>query len=184
MAYLILGLIIFVAIHYVPTRPDLRQQFVDRVGVIAYRGLYSVVSLSSLALIIYGKSVADYIDVWVPPAIFRLVTVALMVPAGILAVANFVPGNAIKAKLGMPILVAVKVWAFAHLMANGDLASMILFGGFLAWAIFQYRSARRRNPPSGNGATIGMPEMVTVAAGSLLYGIVFFLHPVLFGAAP
>lgn len=182
MLVLIIGLIVFLGVHLLPTAPGLRGELRDRLGANGYRAAFSLASILGFVLIVYGWRLSPTVVLWSPPVAFHYLTLALMLPAMILVVAAYVPENSIKAGLGHPMILGVKTWAFAHLLSNGDLASLLLFGSFLAWAIYDFRSARRREPaPGGGGFEASMPNLVTAAAGFLLFGVLFALHPVLIG---
>jgi len=131
MTLLIIGIAAFLSLHVVPTFPDLRERLVARLGEGPYKGLFALLSVASFILLVYGFAKAPLIQLWSPPSWTRWVAIVLMLPAFIFLVAGYVPGQ-IKAKLKHPFLVAIKTWALAHLIANGDLASIVLFGSFLA----------------------------------------------------
>ncbi len=126
---------------------------------------------------------AGYIDVWTPPTGMRHLTILLMWPAMICLVAAYVPGE-IKRRLKHPMLVAVKIWALAHLLSNGDLGSIILFGSFLGWAVYDRISVKRRVDANGPAVTPGgrRNDVVAVVAGTILWVLfMFVLHPLLIG---
>jgi uncharacterized membrane protein len=145
MTLLIIGIIVFLGVHLLPTVADLRAQLVSSLGEAGYKIAFSLLSLASLALLIYGFATAPVVQLWSPPAWIRWVAIVLMLPAFIFLVAAYVPGR-IRARLKHPFLVAVKTWALAHLLANGDLASMILFGSFLAYAVYDRITLKHRRP--------------------------------------
>lgn len=154
MQWLVLGLIVFLGVHSVRiVAEDWRQQTIERVGPAAWKAGVSVLSALGLALIVWGYAQARQtpVELWVPPLGMRHAAALLTLIAFVLLVAAYVPGNAIKARLGHPMVLSVKLWAFAHLLANGTLADVLLFGGFLVWAVFDYRSARRRPSPTASG---------------------------------
>lgn len=134
MMTLLLGLIVFLGIHLLPTFPDIRKRYVDKLGELLYKGIFSLISLVGFGLIIIGKADAPYISVWEPPQFFAIATKVLLLPAFVLIVAAYIPSN-IKRRIRHPMLVAVKLWALGHLLINGDVASMLLFGSFLAYAV-------------------------------------------------
>ncbi|MDO9242321.1 MAG: NnrU family protein [Rhodocyclaceae bacterium] len=151
-AYLILGLVLFLGIHSVRIfANDWRDAQVARMGELRWRGVYALFAIAGLALIIwgYGLARADPVVLWLPPAWTRHLAALLTVPAFILLVAAYLPGSHIKAKIGHPMVAGVKVWALAHLPANGNLADATLFGAFLVWAIADFVSARRRDRIAG-----------------------------------
>lgn len=148
MTMLIWGLVLFLGVHSLRVfaegwRTALRQ----RMGENAFKGVYSVVSIVGFALIVWGYAAARQqpLVLWVSPAWTRHLAALLTLPAFVLLVAAYVPGNAIKARLHHPMVIAVKVWAFAHLLANNTLADLLLFGGFLVWAALSFRAARGRD---------------------------------------
>lgn len=184
MAIMILGLVVFLGVHSIRIVAEpWRQARIQQMGLMAWKGLYSVVALIGLVLLIwgYGQTRLDPVWVWQPPTALRHLTLLLMIPAMILLVAAYVPGNALKARLGHPMLLAVKVWALAHLLANGRLSDIILFVAFLVWAILAFRTARRREPAAGGGGR-GAATLITVVLGLVVYGLfVGVLHAWLIG---
>lgn len=192
MLTLILGLFLFIAIHLVPTQTELRAGLVTRYGEGAYKAVFSLVSAIGLALIIlgYGKLQAmpgKNPDLWYPPIWTRHIALALMLPSMILLVAAYVPSR-IRDAVKHPMLAAIKIWALAHLLANGDLASVVLFGSFLAWAVFDRISVKRRGALGPIGNRRGGPiinDALVVAAGVALYFLVLhWLHALLIGVSP
>jgi len=187
MTLLIIGIIVFLGVHLLPTFPDLRGKWMARLGEGGYRTLFSILSLLGFVLIVWGFAKAPVIQVWSPPNWTRYVAMVLMVPVFILLIAAYLPGE-IKAKVKHPFLVAIKTWALAHLIANGDLASIILFGSFLAYAAFD-RIAIKHRPATGHmGAAGGGPprnDAIAVVGGLTLYVIfLVWLHPLLIGTSP
>lgn len=182
MIPMILGLLIFLGVHSVRiVADDWRHLQIQRLGEPAWKGLYSLVSVVGLVLAIwgFGQMRLDPVFVWSPPPGLRHVVALLMIPAFILVVAAYVPGNAIRARLGHPMLLGVKTWAFTHLLTNGRLGDIVFFGAFLVWAILAFRNARRRDRavppaavPSRSSATL-----LTVVIGLVAYGLfAFVLH--------
>jgi uncharacterized membrane protein len=154
----------------------------------AWKGLYSVVSLIGFGLIIWGYGLARQqpVVLWVPPVATRHIAALLMLFAIIMLVAAYVPGNAIKSKLHHPMTLSVKTWALAHLLANGNLADVLLFGSFLVWAVFCFIAARKRDRVAGTVYPAGraMPTVITVVVGLVVYGgFVMVLHKWLIGVA-
>ncbi len=182
----ILGLVILLGAHVFVTMRDRRAALVATLGEWPYRGLFSLVSIVGLVLIGYGFAsyrAAGLITVWSPPGWTRHIVEALMWPASILVVAAYVPGN-IKRRLKHPLLVAVKIWAFAHLCANGDLGGMILFGSVLAWAVYDRITLKRRSdagaPPIPVGGAIN--DLIAIIVGTIVYfALGFVFHPVVIG---
>ena len=187
MSILIIGLIIFLGLHSVRIFADgWRMRVQAQRGEGAWKGLYSVVSLIGFALIIWGYGLARQqpVVLWVPPVATRHIAALLMLFAIIMLVAAFVPGNAIKAKLHHPMTLSVKTWALAHLLANGNLADVLLFGSFLAWAVFCFIAARKRDRVAGTIYPAGraLPTVMTVVIGVVAYGVfAVYLHKWLIG---
>ena len=185
LSVLILGLAIFVANHLFVTMRGARAAAIARFGFNAYRALFSIVSLAGLALIVWGF--ADYrahgwIDVWHPPAFMRHITVGLMLFAAVLLTAVFIPSH-IKAWAKHPMLAAVKIWAFAHLLSNGDLGSILLFGTFLGWAVYARIAAKRRTDAVLPVAPAGwVNDVIVVVIGVLVYlALGYLFHPFVIG---
>ena len=187
MSILIIGLIIFLGLHSVRIFADgWRMRVQAQRGEGAWKGLYSVLSLIGFALIIWGYGLARQqpVVLWVPPVAMRHIAALLMLFAIIMLVAAFVPGNAIKAKLHHPMTLSVKTWALAHLLANGNLADVLLFGSFLAWAVFCFIAARKRDRVAGTIYPAGraLPTVMTVVIGVVAYGVfAVYLHKWLIG---
>ena len=186
LAILILGLVVFLAPHTLTAMRAPRQRFVDRLGPGPYKGIYSLVSAIGIVLIGYGfaryRSIG-WIDVWSPPSWARHVTVALMWPACICIVAAYIPGD-LKRVLKHPMLVGVKLWAVAHLIGNGDLGSIVLFGAILAWAVFDRISLKRRSDPGAPPIPIGgrRNDIIAVVVGTVLYlALGLWFHPLVIG---
>ena len=190
MTALILGLVVFLGAHSIRIVADRwRATQLARLGEGAWKGLYSVTSVIGFVLIIwdYHSAQAQPIVVWSPPHWLRLVGALLTIPAFVLLAAAYVPGNRIKAAVGHPMVAGVKVWAFAHLLANGTLAAILLFGAFLVWAIADFRSARRRDRAAGTRYPAGTTarDAVTVIAGLVAWALfAFLLHRWLIGVQP
>ncbi len=186
MTLLIIGIILFLGVHLLPTITDLRARLVSSVGEAGYKGAFSLLSLASLALLIYGYATAPLVQLWSPPQWTRWVAIVLMLPAFMFLVAAYVPGR-IRELLKHPFLVAIKTWALANLLANGDLASVILFGSFLAYAVYDRITLKHRRPSSIVG--IEGPErpqndVIAVVLGTVLYAVfLVWLHPLLIGTA-
>lgn len=159
---MILGLVLFFAAHVFTTKREARAQAIARLGEGTYKILYSVVSLAGLALIVWGFGhyrATGWIDVWYPPKAMKHITVALMLPAVILVVASYLRGR-IYATLKHPMLAGIKLWAAAHLLANGDLGSIILFGSFLGWgSMIAFRSSIARIPVARRSRWAALPTI-------------------------
>ena len=152
MTYLVLGLLLFLGTHSIRIVADgWRAGRVARLGENRWKGLYSLASALGLGLVVwgYGLARAEPLALWTPPGWTRYLAALLNLPAFILIAAAYVPGSRIKAALGHPMVAGVKVWAIAHLLSNGNLADLLLFGAFLLWAVADFRSARRRDRAAG-----------------------------------
>jgi uncharacterized membrane protein len=186
LSVMILGLALFLGVHLLTTQRDLRARFVVSMGEGGYKGFYSLVSLAGLGLMVWGFAhyrSAGMIDVWYPPAAFRHITEALMLPSVILVAASYIRGR-IYTVLKHPMLAGVKLWAAAHLLANGDLGSIILFGGFLAWAVFDRISLKRRTDAGAPPIPVGGVgnDLIAVVVGIVAYlALGFVFHPVVIG---
>jgi uncharacterized membrane protein len=190
MTLLLLGLVLFLGVHSVRSLAEpLHAAMLARLGEGGWKALHSVLSLVGLVLISIGYAQARLapVDLWMPAPWTRHAAAALTLPAFILLTAAYVPGNAIKSRLGHPMLLGTKVWALAHLLANGRLADLALFGGFLLWAVVAFRSARQRDRAAGLRRPPGraVPTVLAVLIG-LVAWVVFavVLHLRLIGVAP
>jgi len=185
MTLLILGIIVFLGVHLLPTIADLRAQLVAHLSEGGYKAAFSLLSLASLALLIYGYATAPLVQLWSPPSWTRWLAIVLMLPAFIFLVAAYVPGR-IRERLKHPFLVAVKTWALAHLLANGDLASVILFGSFLAYAVYDRITLKHRRPTGlvgVEGPERPQNDAIAIVLGTVLYAVfLVWLHPLLIGA--
>ncbi len=190
MTLLILGLLIFLGVHSVRIFAEGSRTAVRaRMGENGYKGLYSLASVLGLALIVWGYGAARQQPVllWLPPLWTRHVAALLTVPAFVLLVAAYVPGNSIKSRLHHPMILGVKVWALAHLLANGNLADVLLFGSFTAWAVLSFRAARQRDRVGGVTYPAGRagPTVVTVIVGLVAWAaFAVWLHAPLIGVRP
>ncbi|HWV19059.1 MAG TPA: NnrU family protein [Rhodocyclaceae bacterium] len=190
MALLILGLIIFLGVHSIRlVAPSWRELQMQRRGVLVWKGLYAFVSLLGLVLIVYGYGQArmESALLWALPAWTRHLAALLMLLSFICVAAAYIPGNFIKARIGHPMLIGVKTWAFAHLLSNGTLADLVLFGSFLLWSILQFRASRRRDKLNGTvyahlSITRDMLVLVLGVAGTGVFAL--FLHQMLIGVRP
>jgi uncharacterized membrane protein len=175
---LVLGLILFLGSHaFVAQRPQ-RAAVVKTVGEWPYKAVFSVVAIAGLYLIGKGFGMYDNagpIDLWHPPAWTRHITEPLMLPACILVAAAYLPGR-IKQVVKNPMLEGVKTWAVAHLLTNGDLGGIILFGSVLAWAVYDGITLKRRTDPGGPPIPQGglRNDIAAVIVGLILYGAFFF----------
>jgi len=187
MSILIAGLILFLGMHSVRMAADgWRTARLATWGERGWKGLYTLVSLVGFALIIWGFGLArmQTIQLWSPPAWTKPVASVLVLIAFVLIAAAYVPGNRIRARLGHPMVAGVKTWALAHLLANGSLADVVLFGAFLAWAVLDFRSLRRRDREEGTkrGGGNVTGDALAVVAGLIAWLLfAYWLHGRLFG---
>ena len=182
MIALIAGLVVFLGVHLIPTRPDLRGRLQGALGAWGYKGLFSMVAAVGLVLVVWGKAQAPYLEVWAPPYWTRHIPLALMPVALILLVAAYVPNN-LRRVVKHPMLAAIKLWALVHLVANGDLASMLLFGAFLAYAVVDVISAKRRGAAPQRAPVHPLLDVLTVVIGLIAYMGLMHAHAHLFGVA-
>lgn len=186
LAVMILGLALFLGPHTVTTQRELRARLIEIGGESVYKIAYALISLVGIVLIAYGFGqyrAAGMINVWYPPAWTRHVTAALMLPAVILVVAAYCRGR-IYTAVKHPMITAVKLWAAAHLLANGDLGSIILFGAFMGWAVLDRISLKRRSDAGGPPIPVGgLPnDLIAIAIGIVAYlALGFVFHPVVIG---
>jgi uncharacterized membrane protein len=190
MLVLFLGLILFLGAHSVRiVAGGWRDAMMSRLGENAWKGLYSVVSLVGLVLIVwgYGEARLQPTVLWASPTWTRHLAALLVLIAFVLLAAAYVPRNNIRYRLHHPMVLSVKVWAIAHLLANNTLADVLLFGAFLAWAVVDFRSARLRDAASSAPPPVGRagPTVVAVIIGVLVWAaFVFWAHRALMGVAP
>ena len=190
MTYLILGLIIFLGIHSVRIcAEDWRTRTIARLGEGPWKGIHTLLSITGFVLLAwgYGQARQGGIVLYDPPVFTRHIAGLLMLISLVLVAAAYVPRNHLKAALGHPMLAGVKLWAFAHLLANGRLADVILFGAFLAWAVADFIAARRRDRAAGTVYPAGqvMRTGLTLVAGVGVWAaFVFGLHLWLIGVPP
>jgi uncharacterized membrane protein len=190
MAVLIAGLIVFLGAHSVRIVAEAwRAERIRRLGEGKWKGLYSLVSIVGLVLIVwgYGLARADPIVLWQPPVWTRHVAALLTLPAFVLFAAAYIPGTHIRRSLGHPMLIGIKLWAAAHLVANGTLADTLLFGAFLLWAIFDFKAARGRDRaaavryPAGSAAR----DLTAIVVGLAIWVLfAVYLHAWLIGVRP
>jgi uncharacterized membrane protein len=183
---MILGLLLFLGVHTLTTQRQLRAQVIAAIGESGYKAGYTLVSFAGLALIIWGFAnyrATGWIDVWNPPTFLKHITVGLMLPAVIMVVASYIRGR-IYTTLKHPMLTGIKLWAAAHLLANGDLGSIILFGSFLAWAVYDRISLKSRTDAGAPPIPVGGPgnDLIAIAVGLVVYlALAFAFHPVVIG---
>ncbi len=186
MAILVLGIILFFAVHSVSiVNENWRNGVVERIGLNAWKGVYSLIALVGFVMICYGYGMArhDPVVLYSPPAWTRHITMLLMLFVFPLFLAANLPGK-IKAAAKQPLLAATKIWALAHLLANGTLADVILFGSFLAWAIVDRVSMKSRTQRPIPGLASPYNDVIAIVLGLVLYAVfVFWAHAALFGVA-
>lgn len=199
MAELILGLVLFLGVHALRVFAEgTRQKLIGAMGPFVYKAFYSIVSIIGLLLIVSGYSAAriEPIVLYTPPTGMAHAASLLTLIAFVLLIAAYIPGNLILRKLKHPMTLAVKVWAFAHLLSNGTLADVLFFGGFLVWSVLVYRSARRRAPVENPGLS-NLPAVIASRPPSMLASLVTLVvgigawawfafegHAMLIGVAP
>jgi uncharacterized membrane protein len=179
MALLIAGLILFLGAHSTRIFADhWRTNMIERLGELKWKGLVTVLSIAGFILLIVGYDQARMTPVmlWQPPIWTRHVALLLNLLAFILLAAAYVPRNIIKSKIGHPMVAAVKIWALAHLLANGNLADVLLFGGFLIWAVLDFRVSRRRDRMNATVyPSAAMTNSLLTLVVGLGAGVVFML---------
>jgi len=182
MLYLILGLVLFLGVHSVRiVADDWRTRTIARIGAGPWKGLYSLLSLLGFLLIVWGFGQARMapLQLWSPLAGMRLLVWLLTLVAFVLLVAAYVPGNHFKAWVHHPMVLAVQVWALAHLLVNGNLAHVVLFGAFLVWGVADFSSARQRDRAGAVRYAPGrwVPTLVTLVVGVLAWAVfAMWLH--------
>lgn len=200
MAWLILGLVLFLGAHSTRIFADAwRARTLDAWGEKPFKGVCALVSLVGFyALIVgYAEVRLEPVVLWQPPTATRHISVLLMLFASILLVAAYIPANHFKVRLGHPMVLSVKVWALAHLLSNGNLADVILFGAFLAWSVMNFKSARARDRATaesqaqvfGETAPSTTPKptatLIAVVVGAGLWALItFVLHARVVGVSP
>lgn len=188
MTLLVLGLFVFLGTHSFSMARAARASLIARMGEGPYKGLYSLLSLAGIVMVAIGYGqyrASGYIPVWDPPVWTRHLSLLLVWFAFVMFVAAYLPGH-IKHRLKHPMLAGVKIWAFAHLIANGDLGSILLFGSFLAWAVIARISAKRRDVAAQHGGTAAPAgfrnDVIAIVIGTVVYvAFVLWLHPLLIG---
>jgi len=190
MSMLLIGLVVFLGAHSVRIfAEDWRSARVQKMGAGAWKGAYALVSIVGFVLIVwgYGETRAMPVELWQPPIWTRHLAALLTLPAFVLLAAAYVPGTRIKAAVKHPMVLGVKLWAFAHLIANGRLADVILFGAFLLWAILDFRAARRRDRITGAVYKAGpaLRDVIAIGVGILAWAVfAMYLHAAWIGVRP
>jgi uncharacterized membrane protein len=190
MTLLILGLLLFLAPHSVRIFADgWRSARVRAMGPLPWKGAISVLSIIGFVLMIwgYGAARADPLVLYAPPSWMRHLAALLTLPAFVLLVAAYVPGTRIKRAVGHPMVLGVKLWALAHLLANGTLAAVVLFGSLLVWAVLDYVAARKRDRAAGTVYAAGpvSRDVIAVIVGVAAWAaFAFWLHGAWIGVRP
>ena len=190
MIYLLIGIFLFLGAHSVRIWADpWRERMLERLGDARWKGLHALTSAIGLGLLIWGFGLArqEPVQLWIPPNGMRHLASVLILGSFVLLAAAYVPGNRIKARLRHPMVLSVKLWALAHLLANGNLAHGVLFGAFLVWAVLSFRAARRRDRLAGMGPDTGSTGAtgVAVALGVAAWlAFTLYLHGLLIGVRP
>ncbi len=190
MTLLMLGLVLFLGVHSTRIVAEgWRTATIARVGEKPWKGIYSLLSIAGFVLLVigYGAARQSPVVLFAPPVWTRHLAALLTIPAFVLLAAAYVPGNAIKRAIGHPMIAGVKVWALAHLLSNGTLADVLLFGTFLAWAVLGFIAARRRDRAAGTTypAGPGSRTAIAVVVGLVAWAVfAFALHRPLIGVAP
>ena len=200
MTWLILGLVLFLGAHSTRIFADgWRTKTLEAWGEKPVKGVIAFVSLVGLYGLIVGYAQVRMapVVIWQPPIATRHISLLLMLLASILLVAAYIPANHFKVRLGHPMVVSVKVWALAHLLANGNLADLILFGSFLAWSVMNFKSARGRDRAQADSQAQGLSEidqatlpklsatLLAVSVGACLWALItFVLHAQVVGVSP
>lgn len=180
MLLFVLGLLIFFGIHLVPAAPQLHARVKSRMGENGWKGFMALIAIAGFVLIVIGWQRAPFIPMYTPPVFGRMMPHLLMLPALILLAAAYIPSN-IKRFTRHPMLWGTVLWATAHLFANGDLRSLLLFGTFLVWALFDMWSSNRRGAYLSEQRIAWYYEVGVVAAGLAAYALLARFHGALFG---
>ena len=189
MTLLIIGLLLFLGVHSMRiVADDFRSAQIARIGPLAWKGLYTLASLVGFGLIVWGYGIARQqpVVLWPSPTWLRHVAALLMLVSFVFLAAAYVPGNGFKARLGHPMVLGVKAWALAHLLANNTLADLLLFGSFLVWAVLSFRAAKARDRAEGVQRSVGsgVRTAITVAVGVAAWAaFAFFAHRPLIGVS-
>ncbi|KZN13995.1 NnrU family protein [Marinomonas sp. TW1] len=190
MLMLVVGLVIFICVHSIRVvAPNWRDMHLEKTGLVQWRTRFILLSVLSLALIVLGyqKMRLEPIWLWFPPIVVQHISALVMLVALFALGSAMIPKTSLKSKMGYPFLIAVKLWAFAHLMSNGTLADVILFGSLLVWSVVSFAVYRRRDRRNGVVREEGGVQynlMAFVFAMVSWFAIVFFLHKAVIGVSP
>jgi uncharacterized membrane protein len=182
MIWLIAGLALFLGIHVFSSLRERRGRLIATLGEGPYKGLYSLLSLAGFALIVYGMGEAPPVELWAPPPWGRPVAIWIMPFALVMLAGAYIPGN-LKRITAHPMLWAITLWALAHLLADGDLAGLLLFGGFGLYALYAMWSQNRRGVRPANSRRAIAGDTGAVVASLTAYGLLLKFHASLFGVA-
>ena len=190
LTYLIAGLVLFLGVHSIRMfANDWRTRTLVRLGEKPFKGVYALVSIVGFVFLVwgYGQARQQGVMLWNPPTAMRHIAALLTLVSFVLLAAAYVPGNQIKAKLHHPMVLGIKVWALAHLLANGPLADTVLFGSFLVWSVLLFAASRKRDRrdqivyATGTAGATAITVVVSVVAWVVF---AFWLHRLLIGVAP
>jgi len=189
MALFLVGLIIFLASHSCRIFAESwRNRMIDRIGEVKWKGSYTIVSLLGFIIMVigYGQARQETMVLWQPNTFLIYIALVLNLVAFIFLAGSSPSNNAIRLKLKHPMILGVKVWALAHLISNGTLVDLILFGAFLSWAVLDFRSARKRPILMPEKAVVSTKAtLITIASGVILWVVfIFGLHQYLIGVSP
>lgn len=174
MILLVLGLSVFFIVHFIPELNG-RKYFVDKMGEPAYKGIYSLLSIIGFVLIVYGKGNSDFVEIWNPPVWTRHLTMLLVLVAMLLLSISQLPNN-FKRVIKHPMLLSVTIWGAAHILANGDLASMILFGGFVAFSVIKMITIEKHKPYVQPDPVKSYWNVVSIFIGFAIYVLAMGFH--------
>src|SRR5512137_156035 len=190
MTYLVVGLLLFLGVHSIAiVAPAWRDGMAARLGDAPWKAIYSLVSAIGFVMLVhgYGLARAEPTVLYTPPTWMRHVAALLMLPVFPLLLSTYLPGR-IKAAVKHPMLTATKAWALAHLLVNGNVADVLLFGGFLAWAVADRIAVGKRavqRKPMVMGAPSRMNDVIAVVGGLVLYVVVIaWAHQHFIGVPP
>ncbi len=184
MTLFLLGLVVFFATHlWTALARKGREALIQKLGGGPYKGLYSLVSIAGFALLIIGWRGADASVLYAPPAFLKHIAYLLMLMALVLLASAYLPKGKIAAAAKHPMLASVKVWAFAHLLVNGEVRSAILFGAFLVYAVIDRIAVKKRGAPTPQSGP-AVNDAIAVAVGAGAWAAIYVaLHPYIAGVA-